>query len=42
MEFNGDRLRKLASEMVGALGILKELREIPREDFLADPHKTIR
>ena len=40
MELNQDRLRKLASELVGALGVLKDLRKLAREEFIADPHKV--
>ena len=40
MEPNQDRLRKLASELVGAMRVLKELRELAREEFIADPHKV--
>jgi len=40
LELNQDRLRKLASELVEALGVLKDLGKLTREEFIADLHKV--
>ena len=38
MEFNPDRVRKISSEILIALERLEELRRLPKERFLSDPH----
>lgn len=40
MEFDEDRLRRLASELFDALGKLKDLRALSKTSFLDDPHKV--
>ncbi len=40
MEYDRDRVRKITSEMLGALERLEELRRLPEAEFLADPHKV--
>jgi uncharacterized protein YutE (UPF0331/DUF86 family) len=39
LQFNQDTIRRLISELEGALNRLRELTSLPQEDFLADPHK---
>lgn len=39
LEFNQDKIRKITSEILAALGRLEELKNLPKPDFLADPHK---
>ncbi len=39
MELNPDKVRKIVSEIQGALERLEELKGLPQAAFLADPHK---
>lgn len=39
MEFNRDKIRKITSEILTSLERLKDLKKLPRDDFLSDPHK---
>lgn len=39
MEFNRDKIRKITSEILTSLEMLKDLKKLPRDDFLSDPHK---
>jgi uncharacterized protein YutE (UPF0331/DUF86 family) len=39
LEYNQDKIRKIVSEILGALELLEELRSLPKESFLSDPHK---
>ena len=39
MEFNRDKIRKITSEILTSLERLKDLKRLPRDDFLSDPHK---
>ncbi|MCK9419491.1 MAG: DUF86 domain-containing protein [Nitrospirae bacterium] len=39
MEFNQDKVRKIVSEILTALERLEELKHLPKEAFLSDPHK---
>ncbi len=40
LEYNGDRVRKITSEMLTALQRLEELRRLPESEFSADPHRV--
>ncbi len=40
MVLNQDKVRKVASEMLGALERLEKLRKLPEKQFMADPHKV--
>lgn len=40
MQFNPDKVRKISSEILGALERLEELRQLSHEAFTADPHKV--
>ena len=40
MDYNGDRVRKITSEMLSALQRLEELRRLPEAEFLCDPHRV--
>lgn len=40
MEYNPDKIRKITSEILGALGRLEDLKRLPEKEFLADPHKV--
>ncbi|HAZ28127.1 TPA: DUF86 domain-containing protein [Candidatus Acetothermia bacterium] len=40
MLFDEDRVRRLAGEIRRAVARLKELGEIPKTEFLADPHRV--
>jgi uncharacterized protein YutE (UPF0331/DUF86 family) len=39
LEFNPDKVRTIVSEINGALERLEELKGLPKETFLSDPHK---
>ena len=39
MEFNADKVRKISSEMMAALERLEDLKRLPKDQFLSDPHK---
>lgn len=39
MEFNPDKVRKITSEILSSLKQLEELKILPKETFLSDPHK---
>jgi uncharacterized protein YutE (UPF0331/DUF86 family) len=39
LEFNRDKVTKITSEIVGSLKRLDELRNLPQDNFLSDPHK---
>lgn len=39
MEFNQDKVRKITSEILASLERLEELKRLPREVFLSEPHK---
>lgn len=39
MEYNPDKVRKLSSEILTAHKWLEDLRRMPKDDFLRDPHK---
>ncbi len=40
MEFNEDKVRKITSEILIALGRLEDLQKLSEGTFIADPHKT--
>lgn len=39
MEFNRDKVRKITSEILLSLERLEDLRSLPQDVFLSDPHK---
>lgn len=39
MKFNGDKVRKITSEILTSLERLEELKGLPKDVFLSDPHK---
>lgn len=39
LDYNPDKLRKISSEILGALARLEDLKRMPEKEFLADPHK---
>lgn len=39
VEFNGDKVSKITSEILAALDRLEDLKGLGREKFFADPHK---
>ena len=39
MEFNPDKIRTITSEILSSLERLEELKILPKETFLSDPHK---
>lgn len=39
MEYNADKVRKIGSEMMAALERLEDLKRLPKDQFLSDPHK---
>ena len=39
MEFNEDKVRKITSEILIALGRLEDLQKLSEEAFIIDPHK---
>jgi uncharacterized protein YutE (UPF0331/DUF86 family) len=39
LKFNGDKVRKITSEILTSLERLEELKGLPKDVFLSDPHK---
>ena len=39
LEFNSDKVRKITSEILSALGRLEDLGKLTEAEFTADPHK---
>jgi uncharacterized protein YutE (UPF0331/DUF86 family) len=39
LEYNADKVRKISSEMMAALERLEDLKRLPKDQFLSDPHK---
>ena len=39
LKFNQDKIRKLTSEILVAIGRLEDLKKLSKEDFLSDSHK---
>ncbi len=39
MEFNKDKVIKITSEILNSLERLEELKQLPKDTFLSDPHK---
>lgn len=39
MKFDEDRIRRLSSELLNAINRLKELSEMPEQEFIRDVHK---
>lgn len=39
LEFNPDKIRTITSEILSSLERLEELKILPKETFLSDPHK---
>lgn len=39
MKFNQDKVRKITSEILSSLDGLEDLKKLPQEEFLSDPHK---
>lgn len=40
MKYNPDKIRRLSSELFNALGRLKELADLQKEEFLKDAHRV--
>jgi uncharacterized protein YutE (UPF0331/DUF86 family) len=40
LKYNPDKIRRVSSELLNALDKLKELANLPKEDFLRDTHKV--
>jgi uncharacterized protein YutE (UPF0331/DUF86 family) len=40
LEYNPDKVRKITSELLGALERLEDLGKLPEAEFTADPHKV--
>jgi hypothetical protein len=39
LELNPDKVRKITSEILTSLESLEELKRLPKNAFLSDPHK---
>lgn len=39
MEFNQDKIRKITSEILTSLERLEEIKKLPKDAFLSEPHK---